>query len=149
MYKPGNTPGSIQNSNTLANKLFQLINDYVKTFDNKLSNSTNQIVSAISTGASTVYTTDAGPVDTDTLRVVLDNSTLVTLNKISNYLEFESWDKIIGNSLIMSYYTGIEAGNPTGNANIKQMVYKRGVTTIVTTTYSYDATDKVISVVAS
>ena len=60
------------------------------------------------------------------------------------------WDRIPGNSIDFTYYTGAVAGNPSGNTdNLQSAVYSTGGTTQFTQTFTYDATDRVESVVCS
>lgn len=65
-------------------------------------------------------------------------------------LQLSVWDAIPGNSIEMTYYTGVEAGNPSGTTtNVKTIVYKEGVTTIVTKTLTYNSVDDVLTIVAT
>lgn len=61
-------------------------------------------------------------------------------------LGFNVWSKIPGNSVEFTYYTGVVAGNPSGNKNIQTAVYKTGAATIATETFTYDAADDVLTV---
>lgn len=69
------------------------------------------------------------------------------VNVIDQYGALESFSEIAGNSIEYTYYAGVEAGNPSGTTtNVKTIVYKTGVTTIITKTIAYDANDLVISI---
>jgi hypothetical protein len=60
------------------------------------------------------------------------------------------WDTIPGNSTEFTYYLAVDlVNNPTGNKNVQTIVYKRGVTTVVTKTFVWDADDDVVSITAS
>lgn len=61
--------------------------------------------------------------------------------------ELANWTLTAGNSIEYTYYAGVEGGNPSGTTtNVKTIVYKQGVTTIVTQTIAYNAADLVISI---
>lgn len=62
---------------------------------------------------------------------------------------YDSWERTPGNSLSFTYYMGIEAGNPSGNANIKTISYYTGLDLKMVQTYTYDAGDKVISITSA
>ena len=86
----------------------------------------------------------------------LATSTLQTtgnaiLTTINTYMTYEVWDTIVGNSKVFAYYTGTGSGaNPSGNTNnIQTITYKTGSTTILTRTFTYDASDNVLTITAS
>lgn len=56
--------------------------------------------------------------------------------------QLENWDKIAGNTLEMTYINGTL--NPNEQL-LETIVYKTGVTTILTRTFAYDANDNMIS----
>lgn len=63
--------------------------------------------------------------------------------------EIEIWDKIPGNSIVFTYYAGVEAGNPSGNKNVKIADYQTAAVSQFTQTFAYDADDDVISITAA
>lgn len=71
------------------------------------------------------------------------------INLNTDKLEMGVWSTIPGNSEEYTYYTGIVAGNPSGNKNVQTVVFKTGVTTIATQTYTWDSDDDVLSITAS
>ncbi len=71
-------------------------------------------------------------------------SSLLTSTELAN------WNLKAGNSTEYTYYTGIDTGNPSGStSNVKLIVYKEGISTILTQTISYNASDLVISIVTT
>ncbi len=60
--------------------------------------------------------------------------------------ERQAWTKIPGNSTEYTYYSGTETNNPSGNANIKEIVYKKNGVTIFTQQYSWDTNDNPIKI---
>ena len=83
----------------------------------------------------------------DTSALATETTQLLTAKEAT--LKLSTWTSIAGNSKEFTYYTGVEAGNPSGTANIKTVTYKTGATTVVTQTYAWDATDNVITITAS
>lgn len=66
---------------------------------------------------------------------------------LENLAELESFDMVSGNNVSITYYPGIDTGNPSGNTNnIWTIVYSTGATVIATKTLSYNADDNIISV---
>jgi hypothetical protein len=62
-------------------------------------------------------------------------------------LEKANWTSVSGNSIEYAYYSGVAAGNPSGNtSNVETATYKTGVSTIFTQTFAYNAADLVISI---
>lgn len=60
------------------------------------------------------------------------------------------WDFITGNSKVLAFYAGVEAGNPSGaTTNLKTIIYKTGITTILTRTFAWTAGDALLSITAS
>lgn len=73
-----------------------------------------------------------------------DTSAILTLE------ELENWTNIAGNSKEFTYYTDAGGGaNPSGNNNVATVLYKTGVTTVLTQTFIYDINDNVLSITAS
>jgi hypothetical protein len=68
---------------------------------------------------------------------------------IENYTNLDVWDSVAGNSKEFTYYSGISAENPSGEKNVESIIYKTGVTTVVTRTFTWDADDDVLSITAS
>lgn len=65
-------------------------------------------------------------------------------------LERANWNTIAGNVTTITKYTGVEAGNPSGNvANIKTIVFSNGEGTVFTNTFAYDAANDVINITTS
>ena len=74
-------------------------------------------------------------------------STTSMLDKLS---ELANFDMIPGNNINITYYPGIDGGNPSGNTNnIYTIVYSTGATVVATKTLSYNAADNVISVITT
>jgi hypothetical protein len=68
-------------------------------------------------------------------------------NKITSA---ENFDLVPGNSVEITYYSGVAAGNPSGTTdNIETIVYKTGATIIATKTLEYDLADNIIKVTIS
>ena len=113
-------------------------------------------------GIKVVGATIAGGVG-DTSALALENTqlllgketTLQTLNKEATQ-KLGVWDSIICNSKVFTFYSGIEAGNPSGVVdNIKLIEYKTGGVTQITQTYTWtngtavDGSDQIASITAS
>lgn len=62
------------------------------------------------------------------------------------YVGFENWDKIVGNSTEYTYTPSTLV--PT-NFLVASIIYKTGATTILTRTFAYNASDNLISITAS
>ena len=57
------------------------------------------------------------------------------------------WELIPDNNIDLIYYSGVEAGNPSGNVyNVKNRIYKQGTTAITTIIYTYDSLDRIINI---
>lgn len=104
--------------------------------------------------------TDTQPVSAASLPLPTGAATEATITTIKNdiaqikadtqtsmgYLLKKSWGLIVGNSIVMSYYSGVVAGeNPSGAANLEKAEYKTGVETIFTVTFTYDANNAVLT----
>jgi hypothetical protein len=64
--------------------------------------------------------------------------------------ELANFDMIPGNNINITYYPGVDTGNPSGNTNnIYTIVYSTGMTVVATKTLSYNAADNVISVITT
>lgn len=75
---------------------------------------------------------------------------LSTTSILEDLGELANFDMIPGNNINITYYTGIDTGNPSGNTNnIYTIVYTTGATVIATKTLSYNAADNVISVITT
>ena len=102
----------------------------------------------------------------DNMNIIANNTGNITVNaqaledlttaqnqlitNLKGVVDRESWDKIAGNSIQYSYYTGVAAGNPSGNENnLKSIIHKTGATTVFTITYSYDINNRVIGSVTT
>jgi hypothetical protein len=69
------------------------------------------------------------------------------LDELSTLANF---DMIPGNNIDITYYPGVDGGNPTGNTNnIYTIVYSTGATIVATKTLSYNNADNVISVITT
>ena len=68
---------------------------------------------------------------------------------IENYTNLSAWDAVAGNSKEFTYYSGVSAENPSGEKNVESIIYKTGITTIVTRTFTWDADDDVLTITAS
>jgi hypothetical protein len=61
--------------------------------------------------------------------------------------EKANWTSIVGNSIEITYYSGVAAGNPSGStSNIETTVYKTGASVAFTQTMTYNAANLVTSV---
>jgi hypothetical protein len=66
---------------------------------------------------------------------------------IERNVKADTWTTIPGNSIEFNYYAGVAAGNPSGSTdNIETAVYKQGITTVFTQTFTYNADDNVLSI---
>lgn len=75
---------------------------------------------------------------------------LSTTSILEDFGELANFDMIPGNNINITYYPGIDGGNPSGNTNnIYTIVYTTGATVIATKTLSYNAADNVISVITT
>lgn len=92
------------------------------------------------TGSTFGFDTSTGDTTIDTLRVVLENV-------VRNHLIYSNWEFVAGNKKEFTYYSGVEAGNPSGTVdNIKTLVFKDGVGTVLTQTLAYDVSDRIITI---
>jgi hypothetical protein len=72
---------------------------------------------------------------------------LLSQSFFNNVTSTENFDLVPGNSVEITYYSGVAAGNPSGTTdNIETIVYKTGATTIATKTLSYNANDDIINI---
>lgn len=87
------------------------------------------------------------------LLTTIDASLTTIDTNISSLLtstELANWTLTAGNSIEYNYYTGVAAGNPSGStSNVETIVYKQGITTIITQTISYNGSDLVISIITT
>jgi hypothetical protein len=61
-----------------------------------------------------------------------------------------NWTNITGNSVNYTYYTGVAAGNPSGDTNnVETAEYFTGATLVFTQTFIYNANNNVTSVVTT
>ena len=84
------------------------------------------------------------------------NTNVITGSVTSSNLVLESlaelanFDMIPGNNINITYYTGIDTGNPSGSTdNAYIIVYTTGTTIIATKTLSYNSANNVISVITT
>lgn len=69
---------------------------------------------------------------------------------VKDYNLAQNWDTVQNNSIAYTYYTGVEAGNPSGTAtNVKTKEYKKAGKTIFTQTFTYNAADDILTVTVS
>lgn len=78
---------------------------------------------------------------------------LVEVWVVAGYFTFQQnladWDKVAGNSKEFIYYSGIEAGNPSGStSNVKQILFKTGSLVLISQTVSYNEFNQVIKIEA-
>ena len=140
MNIPGRMGGTQQVPIEALNSIYRELRVFFAEWESKMSS----IVSGTSGSA---FDKGAGPTTSDTTRIVLEDTSSANLSAIKDYLEVQNWDNIAGNSLEFIYYAGIEAGNPSGStSNVKNIIYKKGVSTEITKTLVYNASDKVISI---
>lgn len=69
--------------------------------------------------------------------------------KSQDGLELYAWTSYKGNSLELSYYSGVDANNPSGNKNIKAVKYIKAGRVRLTKTMTYDADDDVLTVITT
>lgn len=81
--------------------------------------------------------------------VTSDPGSVSELQDIEAALDLANFDLTVGNSKEVTYYSGVAAGNPSGNKNVETIVYKTGVTTILTQTFTWDADDDLLTEVNS
>lgn len=60
--------------------------------------------------------------------------------------ERQAWTKIVGNTVEYTYYSGVEAGNPSGTENIKEIIYKKHDVIIFTQLYSWNESDNPLKI---
>lgn len=78
-----------------------------------------------------------------------------SISSSETYLQLDNWDKIAGNTIEYTYYLAstpaTDPDNPSGNAgSLATEVYKDVATaTVLTKTYSYNASDELIKITAS
>jgi len=110
----------------------------------KISSATGDI--NITAGDLNVHLSDVGA-NFDRTRIgdgvdQLEVNTDGSINTVS-----KNFDDITGNSKTFTYYAGVEAGNPSGNKNVKTIVYAGSIS--LTKTFTYDAQDDVLTIVNS
>jgi hypothetical protein len=72
---------------------------------------------------------------------------LLSQSFFNNITSAENFNLTPGNSLEITYYGGVTLGNPSGStANIENIIYKSGATTIATKTLEYDANNNIIKI---
>lgn len=81
---------------------------------------------------------------------VKQNDIITELQAIKLATQLNIWDKIAGNNKLISYFSGVAAGNPSGNVeNIQTIQFRTGTTVIITQTFVYNAADNVLSITAT
>ena len=63
-----------------------------------------------------------------------------------------NWSLVPGNSIIITYYSGVSSGNPSGSiTNIQTMQYcnQNGSNIIVTKTFTYNSNNGILSITIS
>ena len=98
------------------------------------------------------YSRDVGASTVDTLRVTLEdlsrNNLVDILSRMTTnntYISYENWDKIPGNSKEFTWINGTLPNNRI----VSTIVYKTGLTTIITQTFTYNGNDEVTAITAS
>jgi hypothetical protein len=62
-------------------------------------------------------------------------------------MNLQGWTLTEGNSKEITYFTGVNARNPSGStSNIDTVVYKINATVVVTEEFTYDASDRVTKI---
>ena len=110
-----------------------------------IENSLNNIYSKESTQITLLTDIESNTASLSTTLTSID----LTLDAIEAAQRKENWDKYIGNTMEFVYYSVVEAGNPSGNGNLKQILYKKAGSTVLTNTYTYDANDRVKLITAT
>jgi len=87
---------------------------------------------------------NAGAVDDNTLRIVLETLSRTDLSNAALFLGREAWAKIAGNSVEFTWQ--VAATKPF---RVATATYKQGASTVVTQTFAYDTNDNVTSITAS
>lgn len=81
---------------------------------------------------------------------LLQESHIAETERIHNYLQYDNWEYIKGNSKVYTYYTSMEADNPSGSlTNIKTITYLKNSTLLLTQTLSYNLNDKILRIITS
>ena len=75
--------------------------------------------------------------------MIIDGTNLATEATLRSI----SADYLSGVTRTFTYYTGVEAGNPSGSKNVKTIVYSGTVS--LTQTFTYDSADDVLTIVNS
>jgi hypothetical protein len=68
------------------------------------------------------------------------------IGKSNTYVE---WERTPGQSLVFTYYTGATVSNPSGDANVHTISYYEGTNLKMVQTYSYNASNAILSIIAS
>ena len=73
----------------------------------------------------------------------------LVLDNIETYTLRNSWTTIPGNTVTMTYYGGVVAGNPSGAlTNVQTAVYSDGGV-VFTQTFTYDVNNNILTIVVS
>jgi len=90
--------------------------------------------------------TNTGVATANTLRVVQEDL-------VRDHTVQANWEFVAGNSKEMTYYPtsvpGTDPNNPSGNENLQTVVFKQGVSTIITQTFTYDTSDRIVTLVTT
>lgn len=69
---------------------------------------------------------------------------------IISELKLEGWTNTPDNSQEFVYYIEGEIGNPSDDINnVKYIIYKEGINTVITKTFTYDENNNVLTITAS
>lgn len=133
--------------NTVINRLEQIYKKIVGLFTSTSNIETN--IATIETNVSNIDTNVAAiSTYVDELEGFTDEIE-PKLDTLINRADLDTWDKIAGNSKEFTYYSGVTPENPSGNKNVESILFKTGVTTILTQSFTYDSEDDVITITAT
>jgi len=64
--------------------------------------------------------------------------------------QYANWEFLKGNEKLFTYYTGIVAGNPSGNtSNIETIRFRNATLTYITQTLTYDINDNILNIITT
>lgn len=135
-----------------ADRIIDLIKQLFTGFQTLITNSIALLTETQQINAdTTTLVTNSNAILADTNQLVTDTTQLINAVNLTNQkLDLQNWDTVVGNSLTYTYFSGVTPNNPSGNtANLESTQYYEGVSLIITQTFVYDATDRLIQTVVS
>jgi len=104
-----------------------------------------RLATVVDTGVNTAIPRVASETTLETVRALIATTNSTLLSGVS-VVSTDLYNQV-GYSQTISYYTGVVAGNPSGNKNVSTIVYADGVTPVLTKTFTYDALDDVLTII--